>query len=241
MFTRSAPFYDALYAFKDYVAAAEQLDALIRQHAPGARSLLDVGCGTGRHLERFREWYAVEGLDVDPQMVAIARDRLPGVTVHQADMVGFDLGRTFDVVTCLFSSVAYVRTPARLRVAVRSMSRHLRPGGLLLVEPWIGPERYWAGRVTANLVDQPELKIAWMYTSELEGRISVFNINYLVGTPSGIEHFTERHEMGLFTAQEYLGAFEAAGVEVRYSPDGPFGRGLYIGIKRTEAVDEAVG
>ncbi|MGY1703983.1 class I SAM-dependent methyltransferase [Geodermatophilus sp. SYSU D00697] len=238
MFTCSARFYDALYAFKDYVAAAEQLRDLIGRLAPGARSLLDVGCGTGRHLEELQRWYTVEGLDIDPQMVTIARGRLPGVPVHEADMVGFDLHREFDVVTCLFSAIAYVRTPDRLQAAVAGMARHVRPGGLLLVEPWISPEQYWVGRVTTNFVDEPELKIAWMYTSEIDGRVSVFDINYLVGTPEGVEHLTERHEMGLFTEQEYLGAFEAAGVTAGQDAEGPFGRGLYVGIRRGRAPGE---
>ena len=238
MFTRSARFYDALYAFKDYVAAAEQLHALIGRLAPDARSLLDVGCGTGRHLEELQRWYTVAGLDIDPQMVTIARGRLPGVPVHQADMVGFDLHREFDVVTCLFSAIAYVRTPDRLRAAVAGMARHVRPGGLLLVEPWISPEQYWVGRVTTNFVDEPELKIAWMYTSDIDGRVSVFDINYLVGTPEGVDHLTERHEMGLFTEEEYLGAFEAAGVTAGRDAEGPFGRGLYVGVRRGRAPGE---
>jgi hypothetical protein len=131
-----------------------------------------------------------------------------------------------------------VRTPDRLRAAVAGMARHVRPGGLLLVEPWISPEQYWVGRVTMNFVDEPELKIAWMYTSDIDGRVSVFDINYLVGTPEGVDHLTERHEMGLFTEQEYLGAFEAAGVTAGHDAEGPFGRGLYVGVKRGRAPGE---
>lgn len=232
MFTQSFRFYDALYRFKDYAAAADQLHDLVRQNDPSAQSLLDVGCGTGKHLEHFRKWYRVEGLDVDPHMVAVARQRLPDVRLHEADMQEFELGRTFDVVTCLFSAVAYVRTLEGLERSVRSMARHLRPGGVLLVEPWIEPHRYRVGEVTANFVDEPDLKIAWMYTSEIDGRVSVFDIAYLVGTPAGVEHFTERHEMGLYTAEQYRLAFEAADLDVVHHQVGPFGRGLYVATKR---------
>jgi SAM-dependent methyltransferase len=148
------------------------------------------------------------------------------------DMVDFDLGRNFDVVTCLFSSVAYVRTPERLEGAVRSMARHLRPAGVLLLEPWISPSQYRIGEIVANFVDEPDLKIAWMYKSEIDGNVSVFNITYLVGTPDGIDHFSERHEMGLFTRSQYFEAIEMAGLQVEHVPEGPFGRGLLIGRKR---------
>lgn len=230
MFTKSAQFYDALYHFKDYAAAAEQLHTLIQQAYPGATTLLDVACGTGKHLQYLREYYQAEGLDLNEKLLEIARERCPGIPFHERSMVNFNLHRSFDVVTCLFSSIGYVKNVDNLEKAISSMTRHLKPGGMLFVEPWFTPESYWTNRVTANFVDQPELKIAWMYVSELEGRISVFDIHFLVGTPQGIDHFTERHEMGLFTHAEYLNAFRKCGLDVRHDPTGLFGRGMYIGV-----------
>jgi ubiquinone/menaquinone biosynthesis C-methylase UbiE len=233
MFTKSAQYYDALYHFKDYTTAAEQLHRLIQQHHPGAQTLLDVGCGTGRHLEVLKSFYRVEGLDINPDLLRLARQRCPDVRLHESDMVGFELDSVYDVVTCLFSSIGYVKTPARMEAAIASMARHLRPGGMLFLEPWFSPEKYWVGKVTANFVDQPELKIAWMYTSEIQDQVSIFDIHYLVGTPREISHFVERHEMGLFTHEEYLQSFQKAGLNVSYDAKGLFGRGMYTGRKGT--------
>jgi ubiquinone/menaquinone biosynthesis C-methylase UbiE len=229
MYTQSARFYDAVYHFKDYDAASSQLRTLLWQHKPNAETLLDVACGTGKHLEHLREHYQVEGLDLNPEMLEVARRRCPGVSFHQGDMVAFNLHRTFDVVTCLFSAIGYVRTVDKLQRTVANMVRHLRPGGIVLIEPWFTPESYWVDELTANFVNEPELKIAWMYISEVEDRTSVLKIHYLVGTPQGIQCFDERHEMGLFTHEEYLQAFRRAGLEVHYEPEGLFGRGMYLG------------
>jgi SAM-dependent methyltransferase len=230
VFSRSARLYDAVYAsIRDYPREAAELERLIQQRRPGARTLLDVACGTGAHLEHLTG-YEVEGLDLDPEMLGVARERLPNVPLHEGDMADFDLGKRFDAVVCMFSSIGYVRTEERLRSAVASMARHLEPGGVLVVEPWLSPEAWVDRHVGAVFVDEPELKIARMNVGEREGNLSIFEFEYLVGTPNGLERFNERHELGLFTVEQYLEAFRAAGLEVDHDPEGPMGRGLYIGL-----------
>jgi SAM-dependent methyltransferase len=229
MFSRSARLYDAVYAsIRDYPREAAELDRLIQERSPGARTLLDVACGTGAHLEHLAG-YEAEGLDLDPEMLAVARERLPKVAFHEGDMVDFDLGKRFDAVVCMFSSIGYVRSEERLRSAIAAMAHHLEPGGVLVVEPWLSPEVWVDRHVGAVFVDEPELKIARMNVSQREGDISIFEFEYLVGTPNGLERLNERHELGLFTVEQYLEAFRAAGLEADHDPEGPMGRGLYIG------------
>jgi SAM-dependent methyltransferase len=231
MFEKSARFYDAIYSFKDYASASDELRTLIQERRPGADTLLDVGCGTGKHLQVLQAHYRAEGLDINEDLLAVARAECPEVPFHLGDMVDFELDHAFDVVLCLFSSIGYVRTKDNLFQAVQNMSEHLNPSGVLLVEPWFSPEQYWRKKVVANFVDSPELKISWMYSHDIEENRSVFIIHYLVGTPQGVEHFTERHEMGLFTSEEYAQAFRAAGLTVEFREAGLFGRGLFLGQK----------
>ena len=51
MYTKTAKHYDAVYSDKDYAGESQRLASIIRERAPMARTLLDVACGTGRHLE----------------------------------------------------------------------------------------------------------------------------------------------------------------------------------------------
>ena len=84
MFSNSARIYDAVYSFKDYRAEAERVHELIQERSPGASSLLDVACGTGKHLEQFRRWYPdVAGVDLDEGLVEVARERLDDVPLSR--------------------------------------------------------------------------------------------------------------------------------------------------------------
>jgi dTDP-3-amino-3,4,6-trideoxy-alpha-D-glucopyranose N,N-dimethyltransferase len=229
----SGQVYDALHdVFKDYTAECRKLREVLHQYAPAAKTLLDVTCGTGRHLEQLRKRYYVEGLDMSAGMLRTARKRCPGVRFHRANMVNFRLRQRFDVIVCLFSSIAYVRTAERLRRTIANLASHLQPGGIVVVEPWFSPDTYWTGRVVANFVNKPELKIVWMYTSKTEGRTAILDSHYLVGTPKRIDHFTERYEVGLFRHTQYLKAFQKARLAVHYNSDGLMGRGMYIGLKQ---------
>jgi SAM-dependent methyltransferase len=231
VFAKSAAFYDALYRWKDYAAETRQLRDIIREHkqSPGDR-LLDVACGTGQHLAHLREHYSVEGLDLDPGLIEIARGRLPGVTFHQADMRSFDLGQTFDVIVCLFSSIGYLKTADALNQAIATLARHAVPGGVVIVEPWFSGETFKPGHLGMITVDDPALKITRMNLGEVDGALSILNFHYLVGTPEGITHFTERHELGLFSHEQYSEAFQAAGLQLTYDEAGLMNRGLYIGV-----------
>jgi SAM-dependent methyltransferase len=232
VFRKSQRFYDAVYAWKDYPAEVQRLDAVIRARNPEARTLLDVACGTGRHLELLRDRYEVEGVDVDPDMLKLARDRLgPDVPLHLGDMESFDLGRTFDVVTCLFSSIAYASTDDALGRAVATLLRHASPGGMVVVEPFFTRDGWEPGHLNAIFVDRPELKLARMALSGPAKNPLTLTFHYLVGTPESVESFDEEHVIGLFTHEQYLDAFRASGVEPDHDPEGLMGRGLYTAVR----------
>ncbi|MBP2473492.1 SAM-dependent methyltransferase [Crossiella equi] len=227
-----AEVYDAVYAGrgKDYAAeAARVLDLAGRGR--GVRSLLDVACGTGAHLESFAALLPeVVGLELSPDMAAAARRRLPGVPVHEGDMREFALAARFDVVTCMFSSIAYMRGQAELDRALARMAAHLRPGGVVVVEPWWFPETFLPGYVAGDVVTAGGRTLARVSHTVREGEVSVMSAHYLVAeADTGVRHFAVTHVNSLFTRAQYETAFRAAGLSVEFLSGGPSGRGLFRG------------
>jgi SAM-dependent methyltransferase len=235
MFGDSVRYYDKFYTWKDYEAEANRLRTVLAEHQRSeGRRLLDVACGTGMHLPHLREHFEIEGLDIEPGFLAMARERNPGLTFHEGDMTRFDLGQTYDVITCLFSSVGYVKTPDALNATISCVAAHLRPSGVAVIEPWFRPDQWRAGSLHVLTVDEPELKLCRMNKSDVDGDRSVLDFHYLVGTTEGVRHFTEHHELGLFTIDQFADAGAAAGLNHRHldpekHPD--WSRGLHVYTK----------
>jgi SAM-dependent methyltransferase len=236
LFDRWAELYDATYAAKgkDYRGEAARLLALARERLaprPGGavRSLLDVACGTGEHVRFLRQELEVAGVDRSDAMLRVARRKLPGVRLERADMTTLRLGRRFDLVTCLFSSVGYLDGDAALREAIRRMAGHLEPGGLLLVEPALTPERLQPPRTSTLDFEWGGARVRRTTTARHEGDVLRIRFEYRIDQGHRAARLVEEHPIRLFTDDGYRSALGAAGLEVDHDPHGLTGLGLYLG------------
>ncbi len=92
-------------------------------------ALLDVGCAFGRFLERARQHYQCEGVDISAYALSLAEPRLPGVPLHHSAIQTFHRGRTFDVITC-FDVLEHVPDLPRALGRLREL---LAPDGILAI------------------------------------------------------------------------------------------------------------
>jgi SAM-dependent methyltransferase len=200
----------------------------VRAQVPSAATLLDVGCGTGRHLVEFTAaGFDCVGVDASPEMLTTARARVGDTSLVEGDLRGFDLGARFDVVVCLNGTIGYMTTSADLVDAIGNLARHVGDGGLLLVEPWFAPAQWLAPMVTAESAKDGDVAVARVSRAIEEDGMGMFERLCTIATPDRTWSFTEVHRLGLYELDEYLAAFETAGLSAVHESLAP-GRGLGI-------------
>ena len=236
LYNRLAPYYDLIYAAKDYEGEARYLVQLIERHkrSPG-RDLLEVACGTGRYLEFFARGFSCTGLDLNPAMLSIARKRVKKARLVHGDMLTMKLGKQFDVVACLFSSIGYVRGRRKLRQAIGNFADHLEPGGVMLIAPWISKEDFNVGMPYLETYESKDVKIARAVVSRLKGRdVSLINFNWMIAEKNQpVRHVdNDLHELTMHSHADFMAAMSEAGVRARLLRGRKAGRGLYLGVKR---------
>jgi SAM-dependent methyltransferase len=184
VFADYARYYDLLYRDKDYAAEAEYVAGLIRKFHTSAKSILELGSGTGKHaLLLTRKGFEVHGVEISEEMINIARSNLSNPPIlKSSDSVSFDsanppnlqssnplfshgdirhirLGRKFDVVISLFHVISYQTTNDDVTAAFKTAKAHLNPGGIFIFDVWYGP---------AVLTDRPVVRIKRMADDEIE-------------------------------------------------------------------------
>lgn len=183
VFNLYAGYYDLLYRDKDYKSEVEYVDSLIKKYKPDARSVLDLGCGTGRHdFPLAEKEYSVTGVDQSEKMLAVANAQLsakPEIKIEakiekkcstltsiststlsfvQGDVRNIRLNKAFDVVISLFHVMSYQTTNEDLNAAFETASVHLKEGGIFIFDFWYGP---------AVLTDKPVVREKKLENEEL--------------------------------------------------------------------------
>tara|TARA_Y100000310_G_scaffold345665_1_gene467946 strand:- start:5741 stop:6463 length:723 start_codon:yes stop_codon:yes gene_type:complete len=229
-----AKYYDLIYSKKDYKKESDKIKKLILKYKKSkGRELLDVACGTGRHLKYLKGNFSCIGVDINEEMLNIAKKTVKDITFKKANMITLNLNKKFDVITCLFSSIGYVKTYSNLKKTFKNFARHLKIGGVVIISPWLTKSDCNVGFVDLCIYDDKNLKIARLSFPKIKGNISIFEMQYLVAEKNkGIKHFVDKHELGLFEVNKTLEIMKKAGFKSKYLKNGTKNkRGTYLGIK----------
>lgn len=233
MYKQFAKYYDSIYRWKDYKSESVKLRKLIKKYKSSrGREMLDAACGTGNHIQYLKKYFNITGVDLDRDMLRIASKKLSDIKFIRGDMRTFKLNKQFDVVVCLFSAIGHLKTYANLNKTIKNFSQHLKPGGVMIIEPFVSKRQFLDGLLHADYVNEPDLKISRMCISRSKASIGIFDFHFLVGEKGKINYFVDRQYIGMYENQKVLSIMKNAGLKAKFLKDGLMkNRGLYIGVK----------
>jgi SAM-dependent methyltransferase len=143
VFNRYATYYDLLYSEKDYSGETEYVHNLIQSQCPGAQTILNLGCGSGRHDRWLADYgYFVTGIDISEPMIAVAKQATSGkesLEYIHSDVRSVRLGKKYDAVIALFHVISYQITNEDLLDVFATAHYHLKQNGVFVFDFWYGP------------------------------------------------------------------------------------------------------
>ena len=147
-FTHDARLYDLLYRDKPYAEEVEFISNILNAVGLSGRSLLEIGCGTGRHAMLLAEaGYNVSAFDLSLEMLAQAQRRRqraePGirdrVRFYQDDVRTLRPDGVVDAAISLFHVIGFLTSEAELMAGLENVRRCLTPGGPFVFDFWYAP------------------------------------------------------------------------------------------------------
>jgi len=219
--------YDELYGKKDYLAEAQYIGALIQRYARGAKSILDLGCGTGRHAAHLAEkGYTIVGVDRSKAMLVqagaqrekLARSVRKRLSFYEHDIRTMQLGERFDVIVALFHVISYQTSNEDILAAFETVKAHLQSQGLFIFDFWYGPgifsnpptSRVKRIRVGSRLL----LRVSEPIMHVQENTVDVQHLFIEVqNAASSYQEYSETHKMRYFFKPELFLLLKQAGLK----------------------------
>jgi SAM-dependent methyltransferase len=228
VFAGYSRYYDLLYKDKDYAAESEWIALLVQKHAPDARSILEIGSGTGLHAaELARRGYEVTGVDMSEGMLESAearRSELPSDVASRMSFVHgdartFRTGRKFDAVISLFHVMSYQTSNDDLAASFTTAREHLDDGGIFVFDCWYGPAviRQWPARTVKEFSDEAT-HVHRVAEPVVHATRNIVDVNYTVTvtdkTTGTTDVLKETHNMRYLFSPEIELGLEAAGMRL---------------------------
>ena len=210
VFGNYARYYNLLYKDKDYNAEADYIHTLINRFSVNtAKSILDLGCGTGKHAYLLSQrGYSIDGVDRSEEMIALAK-KLESQNLHFfiGDITSITLEKKYDVIVLLFHVLSYITKNEDLEAVFKNISKHLKKDGIVIFDCWYGP---------AVLTENPSVRLKQLeddqvYVTRIAEPVmhpneNTIDVNYEViiedKIKNTIERISEKHTMRYYFKPE---------------------------------------
>jgi SAM-dependent methyltransferase len=208
VFLDYSKYYDLLYKDKNYNSEVEFIIKLIKKFHPGAKTILNLGCGTGEHDKFLTEaGYSVTGIDLSEEMLSIAKKKNPRCNYYVADAREFFVDKKFDAVVSLFHVLSYQASNTDVFNFLGTISNHLEVNGIAIFDYWYGPAVLnLKPEKRTKKFESNDLLITRHANTDLNYRTNIATVNFDINVQdknnnSSIE-MHEKHPMRYFFSPE---------------------------------------
>jgi SAM-dependent methyltransferase len=215
-------YYNLFYTDKNYNEEVRIVDQYIQHFNPEALTIMDLGCGTGKHAGLLAQrGYKVLGVDRSDAMLAVAkRSEIPGrLSFLHGDLRTLDIPESFDAVISLFHVICYLNENEDLQQAFQNISKHLHKGGLFIFDCWYGPavltqlpsvrlKEFKDKSVTVTRITSP---ILYVNENVVDVHFKIFVKDKQDGT---VEEIEESHRIRYLFTPEIEGMLKKVGIEL---------------------------
>jgi len=172
-YTKLAKYYDLTHYFRNYKKDAEFLNSAIKKYLPGARSILDIACGTGSHaIFMAKKGYDVTGIDLSREMLDIAKQKAKNKNLHLQficeDMRNLKFNSEFDVAYCFGLSFMEMITYDDINRSLESIRQVIKPNGLFIFDADNGWEMLSPDPVRKYYGKDTKTKVIWLGSGRLD-------------------------------------------------------------------------
>jgi len=188
-------------------------------------ALLDLGCGTGEHVDRLNTYgIRCTGIDSSQEMLNIARQRYNTnkITFLHNDIASFDFYEEFDLITCLFGSFNYLMKNETIETALWNTYRALKTDGMALFEVWNSyPIEQIKTKKMTHVSSTPtndngviERYRGFTRLNNRKETIVQVDYKYIISNIGSSRELSDMHMMRAFSKDEITGIIEKNGFKI---------------------------
>ena len=200
---------------------AECIEKIFKKNNLNAKTILELGCGTGNISTIFaRKNYEVIGIDLSQDMLCVAQEKankedLEILYLNQ-DMTQFELYGTVDAIISVCDSLNYILEEDELLATFKLVKNYLNTGGLFIFD--MNTEHKFENILSDNIFAEISENVAYIWDNyyDEEEKLNIYNTNFFVKQETGelYERFEETHYQRAYSANLIKDLLKNAGLEV---------------------------
>lgn len=198
LYKKFAKYYDQVYSKKDYKNEVNFIDSILKKYKIKGKLILDICCGTGNHASLLsKKGYTIFGIDKNPQMLNLARKKVPQAKFKKADMKNFKLNKKFDVIICMFTAINYNLTITDLTKTLKNFKEHIKDNGVIIFDFPILKKPYQPHALFLNK------DIIAFYERRDNSQLTETIIYWILRKKNKTEVVQDIHQLRLYTLKEF--------------------------------------